>query len=226
MKLKAATIFLLALTALFGCTSEAYDSGDGKYSYLTAEFAVAHTAAAKTADYVVCDNGTKLFLSPSLTVEWAKKADTTYRILLYYNAPKASAASNTVEAVAATQVPVLRPIPVREVETFLEDPLTVESVWLAENGRYLNLSLLIKTGKADSDAQGQTVALVLDSIAAQSDGTRCAMTRLYHSQGGVPEYYTSRYYLSIDTNDFPADALAIEVNTYNGKLTKTISFSK
>ncbi len=223
MKIKAATIFLMALTALFGCTSEAYDSGDGKYSYLTADFAVAHTAAAKTVDYVVCDNGTKLFLSPSLHIEWAERADTTYRTLLYYNAPKASASSNTVAAVAAIQVPVLRPIAVERLDSVATDPLTVESAWLADNRRYVNLSLLIKTGKADSDAKGQTVALVLDSIATQPDNTRCAMTRLYHLQGGVPEYYTSRYYVSIDTQDFPADAISIEINTYKGKVKKTIS---
>ena len=51
------------------------------------------------------------------------------------------------------------------------------------------------------------------------------MTRLYHSQGGVPEYYTSRYYVSVDTKDFSADAISIEMNTYNGKVTKAIAFS-
>ena len=43
MKHKAAALLLSAVTALSGCTTEAYDSGDGRYSYLTADFVVAHT---------------------------------------------------------------------------------------------------------------------------------------------------------------------------------------
>jgi hypothetical protein len=224
MKLKAAALLLSAVTALSGCTSEAYDSGDGKYSYLTADFVVAHTSASKTVDYVVCDNGDKLYLSSAYRMEWAERADSTYRALLYYNAPKTSQSGNTVEAVAAAQVPVCRPIAASRLDSVVTDPLTVESAWLSANRRYVNLALLIKTGKADSDAEGQSLALVLDSIGTQTDGTRYAMTRLYHSQGGVPEYYTSRYYVSIDTQDFSADAISIEINTYDGKVTKTISF--
>ncbi len=224
MKHKAAALLLSAATALCGCTTETYDSGDGKYSYLTAGFVVAHTAASKTVDYVVCDSGEKLFLSPSYHMEWAEKADTAYRALLYYNAPKTASSSQTVEAVAAMQVPVLRPVTAFMLETVATDPLTVESVWLSENGRYVNLALLVKTGTPDSGAEGQSIGLVLDGIDTASDGTRCAMTRLYHSRGGVPEYYTSRHYVSIDTQDFPADAVSIEINTYNGKVTKTVSF--
>lgn len=225
MKHKAAALLLSAATALCGCTSETYDSGDGRYSYLTAEFVVAHTAASKTVDYVVCDSGERLFLSPSYRMEWAEKADTAYRALLYYNAPKVTASSDqTVEAVAAMQVPVLRPVPAFMLEAVATDPLTVESAWLSENGRYVNLALLVKTGTPDSGAEGQSIGLVLDGIETATDGTRCAMTRLYHSRGGVPEYYTSRHYVSIDTQDFSADAVSIEINTYNGKVTKTVSF--
>lgn len=225
MKHKAAALLLSAVTALSGCTTEAYDSGDGRYSYLTADFVVAHTSAGKTVDYVVCDKGERLVLSPAYRVEWAEKADTTYRALLYYNAATASSSPRTVVAVAASQVPVFRPLPASMLETVATDPLTVESVWLSENGRYINLALLLKTGKPNGTAEGQRLGLVLDGVSTAADGTRCAMTRLYHSQGGVPEYYTSRYYVSVDTKDFSADAISIEMNTYNGKVTKAIAFS-
>ena len=133
MKHKAAALLLSAVTALSGCTTEAYDSGDGRYSYLTADFVVAHTSAGKTVDYVVCDNGERLVLSPAYRVEWAEKADTTYRALLYYNAATASSSPRTVVAVAASQVPVFHPLPASMLETVATDPLTVESVWLSEN---------------------------------------------------------------------------------------------
>jgi len=43
-----------------------------------------------------------------------------------------------------------------------------------------------------------------------------------HDQGGVPEYYSVRKYLSIRTSSFTTDAVTIKVNTYSGEVEKTI----
>ena len=224
MKEVAAALFIASVMALTSCSTDAYEAGDGKYSYLTASFVMAHTSASQAVDYVECDSGERLILTPTYHWAQAAKADTVYRALFYYNDTPSSSSSHTVEPVAASPVLVLRPVPASVVDAVVTDPLTVESMWLSENGRYVNMALLVKTGKPDNlDAQ-QTVALIADETTTDASGYRCAQMRLYHSQGGVPEYYTSRVYISIDTDDIHADAIAIEVNTYNGKVTRTISF--
>ena len=51
--------------------------------------------------------------------------------------------------------------------------------------------------------------------------------KLYHDQGGVPEYYTVQRYASIDTKDLgDADVVSITVNTYGGEVTKTFECNK
>lgn len=225
MTLARLTLAVLLSLGLASCSSDGYESGDGKYSYLTANFCLAHTSASKTVDYVLADDGSKLVLSPQMNLDWAEKADTLYRALLYYNKNKSDSGNEAVEPVAAAQVPVLRPVSALLVEKMFTDPLSVESCWLSENRRYVNLTLLLKTGKPDTDDRTQTVGLVIDSIATSANGVSTAMTRLYHNQGGVPEYYTVRRYVSIDTRSVKANGITITANTYNGLVEKHVSFS-
>ena len=56
----AAIAFPIALTA---CTSEAYDSGDGTNSYLTADLVLLRTAPDKSVRSVQLDDGRELRLS-------------------------------------------------------------------------------------------------------------------------------------------------------------------
>lgn len=226
MRLARFFLAALPLLGLVSCTSEAYDSGDGRYSYLTADFCLVHTSADKTVDYVLADDGSRLAMAQPFTVDWAEKADTLYRALLYYNKKPAASGAETVEPLTAAQVLVMRPVNALFVDYVLTDPLTVESCWLSANRRYVNLTLLLKTGKPDTDDKAQTVGLVVDSVAASASGVRTAMTRLYHSQGGVPEYYTVRRYVSISVDDVPADGITIVANTYGGRVEKHIDFSR
>ena len=47
-------LFLLA-AVLAACQVDSYDSGDGEYSLLTADFVEAHTSQASAVDYAVTD---------------------------------------------------------------------------------------------------------------------------------------------------------------------------
>ena len=103
----------------------------------------------------------------------------------------------------------------------LTDPVGVESAWVAKSG-YINLSLLLKAGKTDGEDAVQTLGLVDCGTTAGDDGKRTRHVKLYHDQGGVPEYYTVQRYASIDIKDLgDVDAVSITVNTYNGEVTKT-----
>ena len=102
------------------------------------------------------------------------------------------------------------------------DPVGVESVWAAKSG-YINMSLLLKAGKTDGEDAVQTLGLVDCGTTVGNDGKRIRHLKLYHDQGGVPEYYTVQRYASIDTKDLgDVDAVSITVNTYSGEVTKTL----
>ena len=102
-------------------------------------------------------------------------------------------------------------------------PVKFESLWLAANGRYLNVSIILMTGQPDSDDMHQTVALVQDSVVNRPDGRLTACCRLYHDQGGVPEYYSLQRFLSIPARSIPADSLQLEMQTYEGIVVRTIA---
>lgn len=210
-----------ACAALSGCSHSDYDSGDGSLSYLTADVVLLHTSSDKTVAVADMDDGTQLHMSSKFTTKWATTPDSVYRALLYYDRP--SDGSATVRPRSVVQVPVLRPVKAADVSQIHADPLSVESVWMGKNRAYINISLLLKAGNAEADDAVQTVGLVDDGLATAADGTTVRRLRLYHDQGGVPEYYTVQRFVSIATADLgAADAVELTVNTYSGTVTKTI----
>lgn len=124
-------------------------------------------------------------------------------------------------------VPTLTAVPVGEMQVPVKtDPLQFESLWLATNRRYLNLSIIVLTGKADDEELQQTVALVQDSLVEHADGKRTACYRLFHDQGNVPQYYSSQHYLSLPLSSIQADTLRLSIQTYDGLLEKTVVLSE
>ena len=221
IKQSLATIaFSIALTA---CTSEAYDSGDGTNSYLTADLVLLRTAPDKSVRSVQLDDGRELQLSNPFAKDWIERPDTVYRALLYYDKTiiNGSANANSVSAVRARSVlpvPVLRISAAADVDNILTDPVGFESMWVSKNGSYLNLSLLLKSGKADGDTSLHTLGVVSNGTTTDADGHRTLHLTLYHDQGGVPEYYTVQQYVSIPTPLLKdADTVELTLNTYNGK---------
>ncbi len=216
-----ALAFASLLLATASCTNEGYDTGDGKYSYLTADFALLHTNGSKAVVAASLDDGTELSIANPFTVDFAAKADTVYRALLYYDKTDGTSAASSVKARNVAQVPVLSVVPIADVKQMHTDPLGIESVWTAKNGKYINMSLLLKSGSADGDNR-QTIGVVLESSTVGSDGKRHAVLRLYHDQGSVPEYYTVQQYVSVDAAQVDADIVEIHANTYDGEVVKTV----
>ena len=100
--------------------------------------------------------------------------------------------------------------------------MTFESAWLSAEGRYLNMCVVLKSGTSDDNGGVQTVGVVEDKTEGLPDGGTCAVLRFMHDQGGVPEYYSVRKYLSIRTADIGADAVRIRINTYSGETEKLV----
>lgn len=212
-----------AMTALAACNHDAYDTGDGPYSYLTAQLAMLQTSNDGAIYSAATDDGDGVsisFVNP-FKVEWAQRPDTIYRALLYYD--MVDSAALTARARSAVQVPVLHIVGADKVKDMRTDPLSLESVWMSPMGDYLNMSLLLKSGKASADDAAQTLAVVDGGTEVDADGRSTRRLLLYHDQGEVPQYYTVQRYVSIDMRQLRAlDSVRLVVNTYKGVVEKTI----
>lgn len=219
--------YLIAATAVgllsVACTNDGYDTGDGNLSYIKAEFVLLATNADGTVDKATTDDSATLQMENPFKQTWAERPDTVYRALLYYDTTDNGA---PVKARSVRQVPVVGLVDSERVKDFNDSPLGVESVWMAHNASFANLSLLLKTGKADQDDMRQTIALVADSVYTDTDGKRHLALRLLHDQGNVPQYYTTTQYVSIGRATFDgADSLDIRLNTYEGVVVRHLSTS-
>lgn len=216
---------LLLFLFLAACTNDAYDTGDSRYSYLRTDFVEARTdGQARLISATTDDGGALAFVRP-VTVAWAAKADTAYRALLYYNLPSdsasAAASAMTVEPVGMTQVYVLRARAASDTMAVSRDPVHFQSAWRSANGGYVNLSLALMTGVPDSVDARQSIGVVCDSVTARGNGRHTYYYTFLHSQGGVPQYYKSTVYVSIDTKKMAAgDRVRLSLNTYDGVLTR------
>lgn len=206
-------LLLMALIGMASCQNEGYDTGDSEYSYITAELALLHTNSNKAVAYATLDDGSSLQFASKFTTKWTDKSDTVYRALLYYD--KALDGSTTVNARGVTQVPVIGVVKQEDVKNMCTDPLDIESVWMAKNKTFINLSLLLKSGTTESDNR-QSIGIVELSRSVDADNRKRVVLQVYHDQGSVPQYYTVQQYASIDLTKLDADIVEIQANTYNG----------
>lgn len=210
-----------ALAALSACHNDSYETGQGAYSLMQADFVEAYTSDSGLVDRVENDDSQTFSLAQPQKTAWASVTDTVYRALLYYEKTNDS----VVRAVSISQVPTLHPTALKPDETLLTDPVKFESMWVSANGKYLNLGLYLKNGSTQGDSLHHTVGMIRESETTSADGKRTVCLRLYHDQGGVPEYYSSRYYLSVPCKEIDADSVVVMINTYNGTVERRFSLS-
>lgn len=207
---------IVAMTAaltLAACTIDSYDTGTGKYSLTRADFVEAHSDAEGSVDYIITDSGERLTLLPRVSADWIITADSLYRATIYYN----KVSDTEAEPINLSSVPTLLPTPAEKFEDgLLTDPVTLESLWVSTGGRWLNIGFYLKVGQIGEDARLHTIGLIDEGSVTNPDGTVTARLRLYHDQGDVPEYYSSKYYVSIPCAAIAADSAAIIINTYDG----------
>lgn len=220
--MKKGLLFLLLSIAAVACTTETYEKGDGENSYLQADFVDAHADANLKIDYVDTDGGERLNISVPFTKSFVKKAESSYRAILYYN----KKGDNVAEMVSFAEVGVagITPIDSLTKKTSMKtDPLTLEGLWVSKNKRYLNATLYVKIGSTDDNSAMHRLAVISDTLMSHTDGKKTLHLRLYHDQGGMPEYYSQRTYFSIPIQKLGVDSIQFTINTYKGLVTKTLS---
>lgn len=209
------------------CTQDGYDKGEGQYSYLLGDFVEAKIGADKNIVSLLTDEGETLPLSKPYTAKWITRSDTVYRCMLYYNKVRDSKGQDVAEPISVGEVPCPVIIPLSELEVEMKtDPVKFESAWMSKTGKYINLSFALKTGTTEDDEAIHSLRVVQDTIKMNPDGTSTSYLRLYHDQGGVPDYYSTQVYASIITSEVLADSACITINTYKGIVTKTFQINK
>lgn len=223
----AATGFMALALSAVSCAEDGRDyNRDGVY--ITGDFAMLRTNAKGQVESAALDDGRDVTVSNPFTTDWTAVADTAYRGFLYYEAHEnekfMEEKPTVVKARGAMQVPMLQVVDRADVKQMRTDPLDIESTWISKNGKYANISLLLKSGTQERDNR-QSVMLVRDSTYTDNGGKTHMVMTLYHSQNGVPEYYTVQHYVSFAIKDIQADSVELKVNTYN-KGKQTIKLKK
>lgn len=218
------TFHIIALVGLLffstSCSNTSYEEGDSKLSYLRTDFADANTDSQGRLSAATTDDGVSLTFTRPMQTSWSNAADSLCRVLLNYNMYANGADSNVVEPLAAKIVYTLQPAKPSVQTQAATDPVSLVSAWKSKNGNYVNLRLGLKTGKASGDDQRQSIGLALDSTVT-SDGSTTYCLRFLHSQGGVPEYYTTDVYVSIPIKQMTTGSkVRLSLNTYNGWVTR------
>ena len=143
-----------AFAVFSACHNDSYETGQGAYSLMQADFVEAHTSDSGVVNRVETDEGTVLSLSQPHKASWASVADSVYRALLYYektNDSHGEASNSVVKVVTLSQVTTLHPKPLKQDETMSTDPVKFESMWISANGKYLNIGLYLKSDKAEEE---------------------------------------------------------------------------
>ena len=215
------------LISHLSCTQDGYDKGEGQYSYLRGDFVEAYIGADKNMVSLMTDEGETLPLSQPYTAKWITRSDTVYRCMLYYNKVRDSKGQDMAEAISVGEVPCPVIIPLSKLEVEMKtDPVKFESAWMSKTGKYINLSFALKTGTTEDEEAIHSLRVVQDTILTNPDGTSTSYLRLYHDQGGVPDYYSTQVYASLITSEILADSACISINTYKGIITKAFQIKK
>lgn len=222
MRLTPIVLSLLGMVLLtVACTKDSYNQGTGELSLVQADFVELPTNSEGFATTAVTDDGNTLQLTSPLhqgNASWIAKADTFYRAALYYNKVDES----TVQPVSASSIPTLRPVVLKEDEPLLTHPITLESIWSSKKGKYLNIGFYLKTSDTSSSELKQTISVIHEGNVTHPDGKVTAHLRLYHDQADIPQYYSSKYYLSVLCDLLTCDSIRLTVNTYDGEIIRTL----
>jgi len=215
---KTISYIIFCMSFLVGCETESYETGQGKYSLMQADFVELSVDAQKQATGFTTDEGEQYTLTTPATASWILRPDTTYRAIIYYN----KVGEGKAEKVSMGGMGVLLPIEHWRFKSQPQDPLGVESIWLTKNRKYINIGLLIKNGRIDDEEGVHAIAMSCDTVIVNADKSRTAYYRLLHDQGDAPEYYTNRRYVSMLIPSDRPDSINLSIQTYDGVLRKIL----
>jgi len=209
-------VLMFPVFLFYSCETDSYEKGEGPYSLMQADFCQLNINSKKEGASFTTDEGVTYQLSPVVTAKWIETPDTNYRSLIYFN----ELSKTTAKPMAVSSVVTLHPVPHWHFKEQPQDPIGFESAWLSKNGLYLNVGLLVKTGRVNDEELPHNIGLAQDTVLVHADNKSKAFYRLLHSQNDIPEYYTNRRYISIALPQPRPDTICLSLQTYDGILEK------
>lgn len=206
-------LFSAFLPLLFSCSTDSYEKGEGDYSLMRAEMADITVDGNKLAVSAVTDEGETLTFSTPFTTSWFVTADSVYRTILYYNKEE----NGKAEAIGTSRVNVLQPHVISDIKT---DPVRFESAWISTNRRYINAGIYVMVGDLENELLTQVIGVNVDTLLQHDNGKSTLRLTLYHDQGGMPEYFSQRTYLSIPLDSLNVDTVSLGIHTYDSVVVK------
>jgi len=203
---------------LGACQVDSYSTGEGRNSLTQATFASLTVDADKQGIAFLTDEGENYTLLHPYRTSWIETPDTVYRALIYYN----KVDEGKADIRSSARLTTIHPIAHWRFTTLPQDPLDVQSVWLSNGARYLNLALLVKSGYVDDKEERQTIGMAVDTLLHHADGRTAAHYRLLHSQNDVPQYFTNRRYVTVALPATPPDTIHLTIPTYAGEVLRTL----
>ena len=220
--MKRCPLYFCAVMLMAACETDSYEKGEGKYSLMQADFAELTVNSQKEATAFITDDGDSYQFESPYTIKWIETADTIYRTIIYYNKVREKLAT----PMGVSAVPTLKPVKASSFKEQPQDPIGFESAWVSANGKYINIGLLMKTGRVNDEEPPHVIGLAQDTVYVRDDGRRTACYRFLHSKNNTPEYYTNRRYVSILLPEEPLDTVHLSIQTYNGLLEKSFVLQK
>jgi hypothetical protein len=222
---------LAVIFSVFACSVDNYDTGTGKYSLMRADFVDAHVNNNSMVDYVITDDNDSLPFSTLFTIKSITKTNTFYRALFYYN-KVANGTDSVADPLSLNIIGIAVPVSSGIVpkDSVFSDPIYFQSGWIAKNRKYFNIGLNKLTGEVDGTEDVQYFRIIEDSVKQSVSGINRIYLRLSHNQNSVPEYYTSRVYISIPLTYYnnvlsEGDSIFLRIKTYdNGWIEKNYRY--
>ncbi|MBR1463903.1 MAG: NigD-like N-terminal domain-containing protein [Prevotella sp.] len=210
---------------MLSCTTEDYETGNGEYSFMRADFVETATDSQGAFVSAVTDEGEQLMFASPFKVSWKTASDSTYRALLYYQKKDGEVTPFTVSTVSVPTVRMTSSLK----SAMKTDPVTLESIWQSKQNEYINMGLLLKTGNPDESDNRHVVGMMCDTVYEHPDRYRHIRLRFYHDQHQMPEYYSSKVYVSIPMKKLPCtiargDTVTVAVNSYEGLREKSFVY--
>lgn len=218
---------ILSAVILASCSHDGYNSGDGKYSYFTADFVEAHVNSDLLMNYAITDNNDSLVMSTPLSNQNFTVKDTVYRGVLYYNKQTLDDGSLSISPLTYANISVLDAT--QYSDTLKYDPMDFESLWKSKSGKYITLSLILMTGTDSGTDNKQTLNIIRNGTTSVDGGHKCLNLVVCHNQNSVPEYYSSRCYVSLNMSKFSnelesGDSISLSVKTSDGWIRKSLAY--
>lgn len=196
------------------CDQFTHETGDTALSYVTTDFMMLHTDAKGLPDYGITDQDQKIMIDATKCKPITPAKDTIYRVLMYYDAKK-----TPVKPKEIIPVPILMPVRPMAEKT---DDIELSKVWVAANGKYINLMCAVKTGHSDKKLKPHTIYLCADSVTQRDGQPREWYLTIKHKSNGHPQHYTINHYVSISLNGIKRP-IKVHIGTnHKGSTAKTL----